>query len=127
MSVRPFTFTTVPTSVKLAAHAVRPSYRDGRTLPGAQAFTSSEAGMEPLQEPTGLPLPTLQWVGRSIASVPPAFHLHPEVERLLEVRKCVYPQHCHGVYLSYSSRGLRAGVLHLLCRLICRWGWLDHR
>ena len=43
--------------------------------------------MEPRQEPTGLPLPTLQWVGRSIASVPVGFHLHPEVERLLEDRK----------------------------------------
>lgn len=44
--------------------------------------------MEPRQEPTGLPLPTLQWVGRSIASVPAGFDLHPEVERLLDNRKC---------------------------------------
>ena len=45
--------------------------------------------MEPRQEPTGLPLPTLQWVGRSIAAVSNAFHLHPEVGRLLDARKCV--------------------------------------
>ena len=40
------------------------------------------------QEPTGLPLQTLQWVGRSICGAPDAFDLHPEVEALLKARRC---------------------------------------
>ncbi len=53
-----------------------------------QAFTDGSASIEPRQEPTGLPMPTLQWVGRSIATVPQGFSLHPEVRRMLDARRC---------------------------------------
>ena len=52
-----------------------------------QAFTDTSVSIEPRQEPTGLPLPTLQWVGRSIATVPRGFRLHPEVQRMLDARR----------------------------------------
>jgi hypothetical protein len=43
---------------------------------------------EPVQEPTGLPLATLQWVGRSICRSTADFRLHPEVQQLFESRRC---------------------------------------
>ncbi len=43
---------------------------------------------EARQEPTGLPLQTLQWVGQSICNVPSGFTLHPEVDALLKSRRC---------------------------------------
>ena len=52
------------------------------------AEPGSSSRQEPLQEPTGLPLATLQWVGRSICSTPPGFTLHPELERLFQARRC---------------------------------------
>ncbi len=52
-----------------------------------QAFTDTSVSIEPRQEPTGLPLLTLQWVGRSIATVPKGFSLHPEVQRMLDARR----------------------------------------
>ena len=54
-----------------------------------QAIASEPGGarQEPVQEPTGLPLATLQWVGRSIARTPPEFTLHPEVARLCQARR----------------------------------------
>lgn len=56
-----------------------------------QAIASEPGGarQEPVQEPTGLPLATLQWVGRSIARTPPEFTLHPEVDRLCQARRWV--------------------------------------
>jgi hypothetical protein len=42
---------------------------------------------EARQEPTGLPLQTLQWVGQSICNVPSGFTLHPEVDALLRSRR----------------------------------------
>ena len=47
---------------------------------------------EARQEPTGLPLHTLQWVGRSICTTPPHFDLHPEVDALLKSRRCARPR-----------------------------------
>ncbi len=44
-------------------------------------------GPELRQEPTGLPLATLQWVGRSMADVPAGFALHADVQRLLAARR----------------------------------------
>ncbi|CAG9461158.1 unnamed protein product [Pedinophyceae sp. YPF-701] len=38
-------------------------------------------------EPTGLPVPTLQWVGRSLTTPPPRMHLHPDTEKLLQKRR----------------------------------------
>lgn len=46
---------------------------------------------EARQEPTGLPLQTLQWVGQSICNVPSGFTLHPEVDALLKSRRCFFP------------------------------------
>ena len=43
---------------------------------------------EARQEPTGLPLQTLQWVGQSICTALPEFQLHPEVDALLKSRRC---------------------------------------
>ncbi len=53
----------------------------------AIASEPGAARQEPVQEPTGLPLATLQWVGRSIARTPPDFTLHPEVDRLCQARR----------------------------------------
>ncbi len=39
------------------------------------------------QEPTGLPLPTLQWVGQSICRIPGGFQVHPAVQRMLDNRR----------------------------------------
>jgi 2-oxoglutarate dehydrogenase complex dehydrogenase (E1) component-like enzyme len=44
------------------------------------ARSSSEG--DPCQEPTGLPLTTLQRVGRAICEVPPGFNAHPDVSTL---------------------------------------------
>ena len=53
----------------------------------AIASEPGSACQEPVQEPTGLPLATLQWVGRSICRTPAGFTLHPEVERLCQARR----------------------------------------
>ncbi|KAK9823055.1 hypothetical protein WJX81_005034 [Elliptochloris bilobata] len=42
---------------------------------------------EPRQEPTGLPLVTLQWVGRSMCTVPGGFATHPDIDKLLAARR----------------------------------------
>ena len=39
------------------------------------------------QEPTGLPLPTLQWVGRSLCDVPENFTLHPQIASFVSSRR----------------------------------------
>jgi 2-oxoglutarate dehydrogenase complex dehydrogenase (E1) component-like enzyme len=44
-------------------------------------------GPELRQEPTGLPLATLQWVGRSMSNVPDGFALHADIQRLLAARR----------------------------------------
>ena len=54
----------------------------------AMAAEPGASRAEPLQEPTGLPLATLQWVGRSICGAPPGSRLHPEVQQLLQSRRC---------------------------------------
>jgi 2-oxoglutarate dehydrogenase complex dehydrogenase (E1) component-like enzyme len=41
------------------------------------------------QEPTGLPLITLQRVGRAACQAPPGFSLHPEVQSLLSARRAM--------------------------------------
>lgn len=40
-----------------------------------------------MQEPTGLPLATLQRVGTAICQPPPGFALHPDVAQLLDQRR----------------------------------------
>ena len=40
-----------------------------------------------LQEPTGLPVETLQWVGRNICKVPQNFATHKTIDSLLEGRR----------------------------------------
>ena len=55
---------------------------------------AEEPGIRPQearQEPTGLPLQTLQWVGQSICTTPPDFELHPEVDALLKSRRYPVP------------------------------------
>jgi 2-oxoglutarate dehydrogenase complex dehydrogenase (E1) component-like enzyme len=52
-----------------------------------QALAHENGSFEPRQEPTGLPLQTLQWVGRSICNTPPGFAMHPHVNRLLASRR----------------------------------------
>ncbi len=55
----------------------------------AQAMASEPSirrAPEPKQEPTGLPLATLQWVGRSVCAAPADFSRHPEVDRLCASR-----------------------------------------
>ena len=74
-----------------------------------QAFTDGSASIEPRQEPTGLPMPTLQWVGRSIATVPEGFSLHPEVRRMLDARRCAV------VTASPGRRFLQMSTSHQLC------------
>jgi hypothetical protein len=54
----------------------------------ALASEPSARVAEARQEPTGLPLSTLQWVGRSICADVPEFARHPEVESLFESRLC---------------------------------------
>lgn len=41
------------------------------------------------QEPTGLPLPTLSWLGSALCTLPPDFTPHHHVEKLLQRRRCV--------------------------------------
>ena len=72
-----------------------------------QAFSDTSVSIEPRQEPTGLPLATLQWVGRSIATVPKGFSLHPEVQRMLDARR-------RGPAL------LACSISQLSSRLLCR-------
>lgn len=38
---------------------------------------------------TGLPLPTLQWVGRGISDLPKGFSVHPTVAQILDARRWV--------------------------------------
>lgn len=45
-----------------------------------------DQGSKITQEPTGLPIPTLQFVGSQICQLPPNFKAHPEVQKLLEKR-----------------------------------------
>ena len=40
-----------------------------------------------LQEPTGLALATLQWVGQSICNTPEGFTTHPYANNLLAARR----------------------------------------
>jgi len=47
----------------------------------------AEAAGEQRQEPTGLPLSTLKWMGRAIATLPPNFEAHPSVQKLSEARR----------------------------------------
>lgn len=54
-----------------------------------QALRDAGSGNpEPRQEPTGLPLATLQWTGRSICAVPDGFATHPDIHGLLSARRC---------------------------------------
>lgn len=46
---------------------------------------------EARQEPTGLPLPTLQWVGRRAAGLPPGFTPHPFISKLCASRRQAPP------------------------------------
>ena len=39
------------------------------------------------QEPTGLPLFTLEWVGKALCTVPDDFNVHPHIAATLEARK----------------------------------------
>lgn len=48
----------------------------------------------PQQEPTGLPLPTLQWVGQSICQPRPGAAVHPAVTRLMQNRRHVSCTSC---------------------------------
>ena len=63
----------------------------GAVLWQAMAEEPGIRAQEARQEPTGLPLHTLQWVGRSICTTPPHFDLHPEVDALLKSRRCDRP------------------------------------
>jgi hypothetical protein len=45
----------------------------------AQSVARSSSEGDSCQEPTGLPLTTLQRVGRAICEVPPGFNAHPDV------------------------------------------------
>jgi hypothetical protein len=49
----------------------------------AQSRAAQEAG----QYKTGLPIETIQQVGRQLTNLPDGFHAHPDVERLLEKRR----------------------------------------
>jgi 2-oxoglutarate dehydrogenase complex dehydrogenase (E1) component-like enzyme len=52
-----------------------------------QALARRDGGASTRQEPTGLPLATLQRVGAAICSTPSAFDAHPAVAALLEARR----------------------------------------
>lgn len=52
-----------------------------------QAVGDGEGISEALQEPTGLPLTTLQWVGRAVAALPPDFRAHPSITKLTDSRR----------------------------------------
>ena len=53
-----------------------------------QALRDAGSGNpEPRQEPTGLPLATLQWTGRSMCAVPGGFSTHPDIHGLLSARR----------------------------------------
>jgi hypothetical protein len=41
------------------------------------------------QEPTGLPLDTLQRVGQALSQPPPNFQLHPDMVKLVAARKAM--------------------------------------
>lgn len=41
------------------------------------------------QEPTGLPLDTLQRVGQALSQPPPNFQLHPDMAKLVAARKAM--------------------------------------
>jgi len=56
------------------------------TMPQSMAHSWSEG--DPCQEPTGLPLTTLQRVGQAICKVPPGFNTHPDVSTGGLVRAC---------------------------------------
>ena len=58
----------------------KPMLQQALTEPGEEAYA-------PRVERTGLPLETLQWVGRSLAFEPDGLHLHPSAQRLLETRR----------------------------------------
>ncbi|BDA49631.1 probable 2-oxoglutarate dehydrogenase E1 component [Coccomyxa sp. Obi] len=58
----------------------------GDALQAMASEPSIRQAPELKQEPTGLPLPTLQWVGRSICHAPADFSRHPDVERLCQGR-----------------------------------------
>ena len=66
----------------------------------------SEGDGEQRQEPTGLPLTTLQWVGRAAATLPPAFSAHPTVQKLCASRRCLDLGRdlgrCLGLYLQLT-------------------------
>ena len=54
---------------------------------GIQAVGNGDGDMHPTQEPTGLPLPTLQWVGGCVAAPPQGFDAHPFVKKLAAARR----------------------------------------
>jgi hypothetical protein len=75
-----------------------PSTTDGQShllLTACSCCTQSVARSwsegDPCQEPTGLPLTTLQRVGQAICKVPPGFNAHPEVRHSLACRQSVQP------------------------------------
>ena len=82
-------YTSAPSLLRWLLPAI--ATQDGvQTHARGAAQALGEAGdgnPEPRQEPTGLPLATLQWVGRSMCSVPDGFSLHPDVDKLLAARR----------------------------------------
>lgn len=52
----------------------------------AQEIWGDQGSNQFNQEPTGLPIRTLQFVGSQICQLPPNFKAHPEVSKLLEKR-----------------------------------------
>ena len=52
---------------------------------GAQAV--GQAGVWGAQEPTGLPLPTLAWLGSAVCNLPTDFTPHQHIQKLLQKRR----------------------------------------
>lgn len=46
-----------------------------------------QAGVWGNQEPTGLPLPTLAWLGNAVCNLPTDFTPHQHIEKLLQRRR----------------------------------------
>jgi 2-oxoglutarate dehydrogenase complex dehydrogenase (E1) component-like enzyme len=58
-------------------------------LPQSLSQGAKDLVDNPQQEPTGLPLITLQRVGQACCRPPPGFELHPDVAALLAARRAM--------------------------------------
>ncbi len=106
------TTTSQATNPQVTTHSLLPPALANNPLLKLDAVLSQRllqgpapTGSPPLhQEATGLPLPTLQWVGRTASHIPDGFTAHPSVVKMMETRRYCMCTYCIYCVLSYREQ-----------------------